>query len=190
MIVAVPKVSGFSVPGNTLCFSQSFHMSLQQHQLTRCSAVLHARRSLDFDADDDDDVEEGGLFEFARIRRQRRRGDRDYEDEMQVDESVSRAADEMEARGVFDRYEEFEDDDDEPLGGVFQDVLIPNPILDSIDPDGAADRFPELARDPKFWFDMVLFLAFINFVSFIGPRNPYPDFIDALKNAQLPPPGI
>ena len=54
-------------------------------------------------------------------------------------------------------------------------VLIPNPLLDRMDPDGAADRFPELARDPRFWFDMFLFFAFLDFLSFIGPRDPFPD---------------
>lgn len=54
-------------------------------------------------------------------------------------------------------------------------VLIPNPLLDNIDPDGAAERFPELAKDPRFWFEIVLFLAFLDFLSFVGPRDPFPD---------------
>ena len=46
--------------------------------------------------------------------------------------------------------------------------------LDSIDPDGAADRFPELASDPKFWIDMALFIAVLNFLSSVGPQDPFP----------------
>lgn len=73
-----------------------------------------------------------------------------------------------------------DDDDDEDVEEIdtdklLEDVLVPNPILDSIDPDGAADRFPELASDPRFWFDMALFIAFLNFLSFAGPRDTFPD---------------
>lgn len=42
--------------------------------------------------------------------------------------------------------------------------IIPNPILDSIDPEGAADRFPELLQDKKFWVDTCLLLLFLNFM--------------------------
>lgn len=77
---------------------------------------------------------------------------------------------------------DYEDDEDwendeegESEYELFGNVLIPNPLLDSMDPDGAAERFPELARDPRFWFDMILFLAFLDFLSFVGPRDPFPD---------------
>ena len=75
-----------------------------------------------------------------------------------------------------DREEDDDDDDDEDEDlGLFSNVLIDNPILDSIDPDGAAERFPELARDPRFWFDMVLFITFLDLISAIGPQNSFPD---------------
>ncbi len=105
------------------------------------------------------------------------------------------AADMLEDEGFFDDLddednddedEDYEDDSDE----VFSNTLIPNPILDSIDPDGAAERFPELAADPRFWFDMFLFIAFLNFISFIGPRNPFPEMVPAMYTAGLPPPGM
>jgi len=76
---------------------------------------------------------------------------------------------------------EYEDEGDDEVefdidpDRLLEDVLVPNPLLDSIDPDGAADRFPELARDPRFWIDMALFIAFLNFISFAGPRDPFPD---------------
>jgi hypothetical protein len=82
----------------------------------------------------------------------------------------------------FDDDEDDDDDEDWALdlrdidtAALLENVVIPNPLLDSIDPDGAADRFPELARDPKFWLDMALFIAFLNFLSWAGPRDPYPD---------------
>ncbi len=71
-----------------------------------------------------------------------------------------------------------EDDDDEDDDDDFElwgNTIIPNPLLDSMDPDGAADRFPELARDPRFWFDMAIFIAVLNFLSSVGPRDPFPD---------------
>jgi hypothetical protein len=107
------------------------------------------------------------------------------------------AADLLEDEGFFDDMmdddedfdEDFDDDDDESYD-MFSNTVIPNPLLDSIDPDGSAERFPELAADPRFWFDMFLFIAFLNFISFIGPRNPFPEMIPAMYNAGLPPPGI
>jgi hypothetical protein len=37
---------------------------------------------------------------------------------------------------------------------------------------------------------MFLFISFLNFVSFIGPRNPFPEIIPAMYTAGLPPPGL
>eukprot|EP00339_Tiarina_fusa_P024743 CAMPEP_0117082566 /NCGR_PEP_ID=MMETSP0472-20121206/58146_1 /TAXON_ID=693140 ORGANISM="Tiarina fusus, Strain LIS" /NCGR_SAMPLE_ID=MMETSP0472 /ASSEMBLY_ACC=CAM_ASM_000603 /LENGTH=163 /DNA_ID=CAMNT_0004810863 /DNA_START=54 /DNA_END=546 /DNA_ORIENTATION=+ len=100
-------------------------------------------------------------FDFARISRRRRR----YYDE---DDKVYEQTD-----GVFD---DEEDDDDEEYD-LFSNVLIDNPLLDHIDPDGAAERFPELASDPRFWIDMVLFISFLNYLSFVGPQSTdyFPD---------------
>ncbi|OEU08480.1 hypothetical protein FRACYDRAFT_249834 [Fragilariopsis cylindrus CCMP1102] len=56
--------------------------------------------------------------------------------------------------------------------------------------DSTADRFGELASDPWFWWDMFLFISFLNFISFIGPRNPFPEIIPAMYTAGLPPPGL
>jgi hypothetical protein len=112
---------------------------------------------------DDDDLE------LARISRRRRR----YNDE---DEKVYEQLD-----GIFDDdddededWDDDEDDDDEEYG-LFSNVLIDNPLLDSIDPDGAAERFPELASDPRFWLDMVLFISFLNYLSAVGPQDYLPD---------------
>mmetsp|Transcript_63672 Transcript_63672/g.96099 ORF Transcript_63672/g.96099 Transcript_63672/m.96099 type:complete len:176 (-) Transcript_63672:237-764(-) len=112
-------------------------------------------------------------FDFARISRRRRR----YYDE---DDKVYEQTD-----GVFDDEEDDEDEDwdDEDDDGddeeydLFSNVLIDNPLLDHIDPDGAAERFPELASDPRFWIDMVLFISFLNYLSFVGPQSTdyFPD---------------
>ena len=105
--------------------------------------------------------------DFVAVPRRRRRG-RGFIDDDEDDAAYNKYDDDD---------EEFDDDDDENEEeyGLFSDVVIDNPLLDSIDPDGAADRFPELASDPKFWFDIVLFLAVLEFLSSVGPRDPFPD---------------
>ena len=143
-------------------------------------------------AEIDDDERER---EFARVRRRRSRY---QEDEGYESESIMDAADILEDEGFFDGLDDEDyddedyddDDDDDESRDVFSNTVIPNPLLDSIDPDGSAERFPELASDPRFWFDMFLFIAFLNFISFIGPRNPFPDMIPSMYTAGLPPPGI
>ena len=147
----------------------------------------------------DDDEEDDR--EFARVRRSRGRrayndddDDDDYErDTYRDSSSVMEVADLLEEKGLFDDDDldddEYDDDDDESYD-VFSKTVIPNPLLDSIDPDGAADRFGELASDPWFWWDMFLFISFLNFISFIGPRNPFPEIIPAMYTAGLPPPGL
>lgn len=109
--------------------------------------------------------------DYAKIPRRGGRRQRSYDeglDGVDYDELYDR---------VYDDEEDWDDEDeDEDEYGLFSDVLIDNPILDSIDPDGAAERFPELARDPRFWFDMVLFIAFLNYLSFVGPQNFTLDF--------------
>jgi hypothetical protein len=145
----------------------------------------------------DDDEEDDR--EFARVRRNRGRrtydDDDDYErDNYRDSSSVMEVADLLEEKGLFDDDDldddEYDDDDDDESYDVFSNTVIPNPLLDSIDPDGAADRFGELASDPWFWFDMFLFISFLNFISFIGPRNPFPEIIPAMYTAGLPPPGL
>lgn len=140
-------------------------------------------------AEIDDDERER---EFARVRRRRSRYE---EDDGYESESIMDAADMLEDEGFFDDlddedYDDEDYDDEDESRDVFSNTVIPNPLLDSIDPDGSAERFPELASDPRFWFDMFLFIAFLNFISFIGPRNPFPDMIPSMYTAGLPPPGM
>ena len=137
---------------------------------------------------------EGEEREFARVRR--RRGRREEEDDDDREYSTTEADNTYERRRQrrqedavydnddwidYDRLDDLLDDDDdgyiydEEEYDLLSNVLIPNPLLDSMDPDGAAERFPELASDPRFWFDMVLFVAFLNFLSFAGPQDPFPD---------------
>jgi len=131
------------------------------------------------DEDDDD-------MDAVPVRRRRRRRESLYEDDDRDDYLNDNDDDDYYTVGsLFDEEDDYEDEDDDEDDfydfefdedrDLFEDVLIPNPLLDSIDPDGAAERFPELARDPRFWFDMVLFIAFLNFLSAVGPQDPFPE---------------
>jgi len=173
---------------------------------TSTSTSFQSRLGASDSAVDDDDRDR----EFARVRRRRGRGayaedeDGDGYDDNPIDtdgrrdddrRSVMDAADMLEDEGFFedmddDYDEDYDDDEKDESYDMFSNTVIPNPILDSIDPDGAAERFPELAADPRFWLDMFLFISFLNFISYIGPRNPFPDVIPAMYTAGLPPPGI
>lgn len=162
-------VSSFSVsPGIATSASQKQHHG--HHNVIVHQATVQ----------DDDD------YEFARIsRRRRRQQERRYEEDEEVYEQ---------SEGVFgddeDEWDDDEDDEDDDEWDedgeeydLFSNVLIDNPLLDRIDPDGAAERFPELAADPRFWLDMVLFTLFLNFLSGIGPQ-----YYDALWfRTDLPP---
>ena len=54
--------------------------------------------------------------------------------------------------------EDYNEDDDD----LFEEgILIPNPILDAVDPEGAADRIGELFMDPKWWRDAAAIAAVV-----------------------------
>jgi hypothetical protein len=111
--------------------------------------------------------------EYVKVPR--RGGRRFYDDDEEEENSNDqRLYDDEDDDDEWDDDED-DDDDDEDEYGLFSNVIIDNPLLDSIDPDGAAERFPELAADPWFWFDMVLFIAFLNFLSAVGPQDYFPD---------------
>ena len=120
--------------------------------------------------------------DYSLVRR-RRRGRREYADDMDDAYLDQRETQESSRRGS-DYYDEEEEDEDwdsdwdsedEEEYDLLGNELIPNPLLDSMDPDGAAERFPELAKDPRFWFDMVVFVTFLDFLSTVGPQDPFPD---------------
>ena len=132
-------------------------------------------RSID---DDEDDRE----YEYARVGRRRGRGAERYEEGRSADavsSSSSRREQRRRRRGSYgddvdeydgygaefdeedddyeEDYEEDYDSDDEDEDEDFEEgILIPNPILDSVDPEGASERIGELFEDPKFWKDMAV----------------------------------
>lgn len=173
-----------SIPPSTAIHSPSV---LRRSAWVRLGSLSRPARTSDNDDDDDDD--DFSDKELVPVRR--RRGSRDYynndDETTEADNDYYRRDrtdnDNEPSQGRYydDDYEddeydvEFDEDDDDDKYDLFANEIIPNPLLDSIDPDGAADRFPELARDPRFWFDMVLFISFLNFLSDLGPRDPFPD---------------
>lgn len=60
---------------------------------------------------------------------------------------------------VLDDIDDDEEDQDEPMEGI-----IPNPLLDNIDPEGAFGRMDELLTDGKFWRDLCILLLLLNFL--------------------------
>ena len=59
-----------------------------------------------------------------------------------------------------------EEDDDDDFDGI-----IPNNILDQIDPDGVVDRLPELFSDPRFWRDAVVVMLLASYAA-LDPSSP------------------
>lgn len=193
----------YSATGFSFSPSVSLSGSTSKPSWRSISTPSHSKLSASV-SDIDDDEKERVL---ARVRRRRGRkaydddeiydDDGDFDDDgsrsnRKGDDSVSYAADMLEDEGLLDDLDDdyLDDDFDDESYDTFSNTLIPNQILDSIDPDGAAERFPELASDPRFWFDLFLFIVFLDFVSFVGPRNPFLDIIPEMYNAGLPPPGM
>lgn len=194
------RAKGFSL--SPLISSRDLSSPLTS-RATTFQSQLGARVSGSDDIDEDNEDKERVL---ARVRRRRGRGayaDDDVYDDVdddgrrrsrREDESVNYAADMLEDEGIFDEMDdEYYDDDDienDESYDTFSNTVIPNQLLDSIDPDGSAERFSELASDPRFWFDIFLFITVLDFISFIGPRNPFLDLVPEMYTAGLPPPGI
>lgn len=116
--------------------------SLQQ--LTTTTLLVGGKNY--FHNDEEEDTER----ELAKVRRGGRRRNDEYEDDYEPE--LYRKVDAY----LTDKKEEDERDDYNRNG------VIPNALLDSMDPEGAGERFPELIRDPKFWIDIGLFFLLLN----------------------------
>lgn len=136
------------------------------------SLLEMSRKISDYDDEDNEDE-----YQYARVRRRRGRFVDDYEEEVSSRRTESSSSstrtkkydqdyDEIkfDDDDLFDEEDEDEYDDDEydDDDDEFEDI-IPNALLDQIDPDGAIDRLPELFSDPKFWKDSAIwfFLGFL-----------------------------
>jgi hypothetical protein len=145
---------------------------------------MNRRRSED-DADEDDENDD---FEFARVGRRRRRdrysndNDSDNANDGAYASSSSSSRTNRQRQGYQydddnnnsrddDLYDEVDFDDDEEDADYYDEEdddddyddeyndIIPNALLDQIDPDGAIERMPELLSDPQFYRDVAITFA-------------------------------
>lgn len=187
------------------CFSRQQAMAFSIHPIASSSSSvvfsnfqqqhlqpLQASRASSGADDVDDDDEDDELVPVRRRNRSRWGGagagagayyDQEEEDRYAKDDRDVYVNDDEEEEDYEDDNDDDDDDtmdhDDEDFG-FFGKGVIPNPLLDSMDPDGAADRFPELAADPRFWFDMLLLVTVLDFLSYVGPREALWDGIQKL----------
>jgi|Transcript_13306 hypothetical protein len=161
--------------------------------------------------DDEDDFVDEDPREYARVRGRRGRG-REWEtndnDRQSSDEENSnnwfdrkvyprRSTDttpttppnedvylEEEEDDFWDDEDDEDEDDDDELEVDEYTGIIPNPVLDSIDPDGAYERMGELFTDVTFWRDLAIFLSFMGWLYAINASQlplidgPYGDAFD------------
>jgi hypothetical protein len=187
-------LSAWEIP-SIQAFSIHRPAALQTRRATTAARQFRLAATRGTSRSDDDNDEE-----LVPVRRQRGRKPY-YEDDDITDEEYygdSRAP----GGRTYERdadYEQDDDDDDEAMkekGEEFDDALayldevlekweptehapfgkeiVPNALLDNVDPDGAADRFPELARDARFWFELLLLIMFLDFCSVAGPQDAFP----------------
>ena len=137
-------------------------------------------------------------YEYARVGRRRGRGADRYEggEDSNVDAPSSSSRREQRRRRSYagddvDQYDGYDaefdeedddyeedydsdddvDDDDDDEDDFEEGILIPNPILDSVDPEGASERIGELFEDPKFFRDMAV-VAFVVWVVYFRTFDP------------------
>ena len=136
---------------------RGFNMPRQQLQRNVFSVSSTRLYGSYFDEEDEDDRE------FARIRSGRKSRTLEKEEMLeQLDD-------------VVDDYFNNDDDDDDYQG------IIPNALLDNIDPEGSAERVGELFTDKQFWIDIGLLLLFLNFLDNL--RDP--TVFDAIDMATM-----
>ncbi len=150
-------------------------VSTQPHLSSIISSQLCARgsKSDDFDEDDDD----RDLVPVGRRSGKRGREEGGYYDGRQSTTSSSSSSRYQDNVEFFDLDDDDDDDDENDLfddvfdkkqgRGIYEETyngIIPNPLLDAMDPDGVYERLgPELFRDWTFFRDMALFSAFLAF---------------------------
>ena len=128
------------------------------------------RSQLNARGDGFDDDEEDGDFVYAGRRSGRR--DREeggyYDDQQNAKSSSKRYQDNVEFFDLDDDEDDiFDDDFDIDRDDIYDNTyngIIPNPLLDAMDPDGVYERLgPELFKDWTFFRDLALFAAFLAF---------------------------
>jgi hypothetical protein len=140
---------------------------LQQHKSVPTPRTLQQARGFADDFDDDDDEEDDRELVYARRSGRRGREEGAYNDEDTSSFGSRKYQDNVEFFDLDDD-DMFEDDFDrksnDDIYAETYNGIIPNPLLDAMDPDGVYERLgPELFKDWTFWRDMILFAAFLAF---------------------------
>mmetsp|Transcript_11427 Transcript_11427/g.18804 ORF Transcript_11427/g.18804 Transcript_11427/m.18804 type:complete len:210 (-) Transcript_11427:465-1094(-) len=147
------------------------HRLLQQHKPAPTPGMPQKARGFadDFDGiDDDDDEDDDRELVYARRSGRRGREEGSYYDEDTTSSGSRKYKDNVEFFDLDDDDEIFDDDFDrknsDDIYAETYNGIIPNPLLDAMDPDGVYERLgPELFKDWTFWRDMILFAAFLTF---------------------------
>jgi hypothetical protein len=135
---------------------------------------------LDFRNDNDDNDNDEDNREKVRVPRggrRRRYGEEEGRYEEEYETSKERPYYEEEEDD--DYYDDDDDEYEEEVDYEFEeeisqkreydkDLLIPNPLLDQVDPEGAGERFGEIAKDPIFWRDVLIVVAVFNFCEYVA----------------------
>ncbi|KAL9187785.1 hypothetical protein ACHAXT_006163 [Thalassiosira profunda] len=158
-------VEGFSpqpqaLPARAISRATSTSTSHQPALASRLNA-----RGDGFDLDDDGDVERDFVYAGRRSGRRGREEGGYPNDRQAASGSSGRLQDDVEFFDLDDD-DAFEDEFD-ARSDAFEETyngIIPNPLLDAMDPDGVYERLgPELFKDWTFYRDCALFAAFLAF---------------------------
>lgn len=157
----LPAVCAFTP--NTL-FTQN---RLRRQQLSAPTRTVHQARGFEDVFDEDKDEEDDRKLLYARRSGRRGREEGSYYDENTSSSGSKRYQDNVEFFDLDDD-DMFEDDVDRKSNDdLYEETyngIIPNPLLDAMDPDGVYERLgPELFKDFTFWRDLILFTAFLAF---------------------------
>lgn len=149
------------LPSSPSVYRRAQLLPLHQPPFTQ-QTVLHARGE-GFDLDDKDDDRE--LVYVGRGSGRREREEGSYVDGQRASSSSSRRYNDNVEFFDLDDDDDFEDARGTGGADIYEESyngIIPNPLLDAMDPDGVYERLgPELFKDWTFWRDMVLFVAFL-----------------------------
>ena len=187
-IKAVASFSQLPLPMPSLQFS--ILERKHQHRLHDVTYKLRARGFDDVEEEDDDDDREL-VFAGRRSFRERDEGETSFERESRSSSSRYQSNVEFFDLDDDDEDNDFFDDDDDFEDALLDDTtyngIIPNPLLDSIDPDGVYERLgPELFSDLTFWRDLILFAAFMTL--FTNDTHLYGRFDSVIEGLERLPP--
>uniref|UniRef100_A0A7S4R4K0 Uncharacterized protein n=1 Tax=Ditylum brightwellii TaxID=49249 RepID=A0A7S4R4K0_9STRA len=137
-----------------------------------------SRRRNNDDDDDDDDEDDDRELVYARRSNRRRGFESEKEDEYEyevIDDDDDDHADAYDDILDFDADEFLKQEKNKKYSDIDEeyDGIIPNPLLDVIDPEGAIDRIieDEVWKDPEFIRDVALVVFIVVFFGAVPDFN-------------------